>query len=161
MIILPEFLNNFDLDDYEQQKIERIFVGKLDEDGKISYVSIFYTPHYELASAIFAGSTGKLQLARRQYLEYLKIQETSHSLLKFEELCSSIRTGGYDWRIRPILVFSDLRRPFPLFRRDVADGFHRLAVLAALGYENINVLKLKRKDNIYQRLVSWVSKNDC
>lgn len=157
---LPDFLNNFDVDDYELLKIEQIFVGELGQDGKISYVSIFGTPHYEFASAIYAGSTGKLQFARGRYLEYLKIQETAHSPLKFEQLCSSMRRDGYDWRVYPILVFTDLRRPFPLFRRDVADGFHRLAALAALGYENINVLRLKRKDNIFQRLVNRVRINE-
>ena len=45
-----------------------------------------------------------------------------------------------------------VKNPINKFYKDVADGFHRLAILAALGKTKIRVCKLEYKYNIFLRI---------
>jgi hypothetical protein len=151
-VTLPTFLSNFEFQKFELVKVEKIYVGERSRTGKITYVPIKKTPHFRFASALVENQNNKLIEARYIYEEYLKIYKTQHSSECFTKLYQSIQSSGYKWETAPIFVWNNWRRPFPLYRRDVADGFHRLSILAALGQMQIMVARLVHSDSYIERL---------
>jgi len=153
-ITIPIFLKkDFIFSHFKVVNIDRIYVGLINSNlGKIKYINIKKTPHYYFVCD-YLGIKNKHEESVISYCDYIKSNPLDpRSKQKFIELINSININGYNFKESPILVFKTFKRPFPFGRFDVADGFHRLSILAALGYENINVAVLKRKQSIFTRL---------
>jgi len=153
-VIVPDFLTkDFIFSHFEVVNINKIYVGLFNSNlGKIKYINIKKTPHYYFVTA-YLGINNKYEENIIDYDEYIKSNPLDRrSITKFIELINSIKNEGYNFKESPILVFNTVKRPFPFGRFDVADGFHRLSILAVLGYENINVAVLKRKQSVFTRL---------
>lgn len=150
-VTLPAFLSQFEFQKFELVQVEKVYVGERSRSGRIEYVPVQKTPHFRFASALIENENKKLMEAIHIYENYLKNQQTNHSSECFIKLYQSIRTSGYKWETSPIFVWNNWRRPLPLYRRDVADGFHRLSILAALGHKQIMVAKLLQGDSYIRR----------
>jgi len=153
-LVLPEFLSSdFYFDQFITVNIEKLYVGLLSaSDGKVMYLPIFKTPHYHFAkNAISGGAAGPIT-GYESYKDYAYRNRHMCSEEEFIELIENMRTHGYDWQNKPIFVFRHWSRPFPIGRWDVADGFHRLAILAALGEKKVKVGILRYKHSFIERL---------
>tara|TARA_B110000114_G_scaffold185225_1_gene231379 strand:- start:1391 stop:1930 length:540 start_codon:yes stop_codon:yes gene_type:complete len=151
-INIPSFIEtNFIFSCVKSVKIRKVYIGLTDTNSKkIRYVNIKSTPHYKFACDYLKN---KYKINESRYVNYIKSNPKDfRSTEKFIKLIDSFNKSGYNYEEFPVLVFKTLKRPFPFGRFDVADGFHRLSILAALGYENINVAVLKRKQSIFTRL---------
>ena len=157
---LPKFVNNeFKFNCFSIVKIENIYVGlKPIYISKPIYTSIYKTPHYAFAKQIISGQKVDQQTGYSDYKHYSQINKTSCSEEKYCDLIDSFLKTGYDWQQNPILVFKNWRRPVPFNRWDVADGFHRLAILAALDFQIINVGLLKYKFNYTHRAKNFLKR---
>lgn len=155
--LIPNFLDDFKFKEIKKVEISNLFVGLLSKNNSIDYVRIKNTPHHKFAQSYIFDSSNKEEL-KNEYINYLNIQPTEHSVEKFESLIDNIKINGYDFKTTPILVWRHWTRPLPLKRYDVADGFHRLAVLSALGYLNICVTMIEKKDNVYKRAINRIIK---
>lgn len=152
---LPAFLQStFQLDRFCTINITYLRVGvKQLVSGKIRYVSVDETPHYMFVRYILQGTQPTAAQGYRDYTHYISVHPHSCTEEAYRELIASIKDNGYDSENQPILVFRWWRRPWPPGRWDVADGFHRLAVLAALGEQSITVRKLRPRKNIVRRAI--------
>ncbi len=152
-IELPSFLENtYHFKDYRVVDIYCLYVGLLSVNSdKTKYVSIFETPHFMFANYIIHGTLVKAVHGYKDYLHYRSIHQQSHTEEGFKQLIENIMTVGYDYEKKPILVFRYWKRLLPIGRWDVADGFHRLAVLAALGKQKIRVATIVNNINILHR----------
>lgn len=150
---LPEFLKStYISSDRCTVHINRLYVGLLSiSGGLVNYVHVYDTPHYTFVRQILEGDVKGSISGYRDYDNYRSIHSHACSNEAFRKLIISIEKNGYDYENRPILVFRSWRRPWPLNRWNVADGFHRLAVLAAMGERYIHVATLKQKKNIFHR----------
>jgi len=150
---LPEFLAKTYVDGGKcVVNIDRLYVGLLPVSGRLaSYVPVYDTPHYSFARHILEGVKWESVNGYRDYVHYASLHAHASTEDVFRELIFSIKRSGYDSTNRPIFVFRSWRRPWPLSRWDVADGFHRLAVLAAMGEEFITVRKLRPRKNVMRR----------
>lgn len=159
-LVLPEFLSSdFYFGQYITVKIEKLYVGLVSSSNRgVIYLSIFKTPHYHFAKNVISGGAAGLITGYESYKDYA--YRNRHMLMLSEEefiqLIENIRTNGYDWKNKPIFVFRHWSRPFPIGRWDVADGFHRLAVLAALGEKSVKVATLRYKKTIFKRVVNRI-----
>ena len=154
-ITLPSFINkNFYFSYFKIININKLFVGvRNSKIGELEYLNIKKTPHYLFASNYLELSNISEGEDCKSYHDYIKSNpDDLRSKGKFESLINSIRENGYNFHESPILVFYTFKRPLPFGRWDVLDGFHRLAILAALGNKNIEVAILKRKQSIFKRL---------
>jgi len=153
-LTIPYFLKkNFIFNKYYQANINDLFVGLLSISSRNPvYKSIFETPHYTFAKKTIFGINLKDTSEYKSYKHYSMINAHACSEKKFIKLIENIVENSYDWENKPILVFKNWRRPLPLNRLDVADGFHRLAILAALDQKLIKVGLLKYKHDILTRL---------
>lgn len=154
IINIPNFLKeNFCFSHFKVMKIDRLYVGYIDPNiGNIKYINIKKTPHYYFVCE-YLGVKIKLKENIIDYNDYIASNPLDlRSKSKFIKLINSINKNGYDFKESPILVFNTIRRPFPLGRFDVADGFHRLSILAALNTINIEVAVLKQNQSIFMRL---------
>ena len=141
-------------------KMERIFVAlKVDPLNGVKYTSIYSTPHYDFIRQYFCND--KSVSENHEYSRYSSANVDASSPEEFMALADSIVNKGYNYNTNPIYVFSNWKRFFPIGRLDVADGFHRLAILAALDQQNVMVCKLKYKKNIFARFMlrSYGNKN--
>lgn len=154
-VILPSFLSNFLLTTHRKEvDINTLYVGLI--NNKINYISVYETPHYKFAKKIL-NDNSKVILAQNSsnYKDYISMNSNSKTEKSFINLIMSIKNKGYDFKSSPILVFKPYRISF--FKRwHVADGFHRLSILAALGNENIEVVILKRRLSIFNRLIQRI-----
>ena len=136
--------------------VSSLRVGLIDlHSGCIRYIPVNITPHYYFVKSVI-NNEKELEMGSCGYLNYNHYSEVNSKTSppdQFIELTNKIIEGGYDYTNYPILVFRNWRRPLPKWRLDVADGFHRLAILAAQGETKIMVCKLKYKNNIVSRLV--------
>jgi len=151
---IPNFLNeNFYFSHFKVLNIDRLYVGLKDSNiGNIKYVNIKKTPHYYFVCE-YLGTQNKHKENIIDYNDYIRSTTLDpRSKSKFIELINSINKNGYDFKESPILVFNTLKRPFPFGRFDVADGFHRLSILAALNTINIKVAVVKQNQSIFRRL---------
>ena len=154
-ISLPSFINKFFYSfKLKRVKIENLFVGlNNSKTRKTEYINIKNTPHYFFALKYIESRNIPPLNDFIIYQDYIDSNpEDPRSKVKFLSLIDSIMKNGYNFEESPILVFYSFKRPFPFQRWDVADGFHRLAILAALGNENIKVLILKRRQSVFMRL---------
>ena len=154
LIMIPDFLKeNFYFSHFNIINIDRLYVGVIDLNlGNIKYINIKKTPHYYFVCE-YLGIKNKHKESTINYYNYIKSNPLDPRFKqKFIELINSINKNGYDFKKSPILVFNTLKRPFPFGRFDVADGFHRLSILAALDSKKINVAVLKRNQSIFLRL---------
>ncbi|MDB2389803.1 ParB/RepB/Spo0J family partition protein [Alphaproteobacteria bacterium] len=156
--ILPYFLDDFIFSDYRVVKLENIYIGYAYPNNTTQYKSIFSTPHFKLAKYLCNPNEEDLNLLKQDYKQYHSNSDESEKLKKFMNLIFEIQSNGYNWKDTPILVLRNWRRPLPLNRYDVADGFHRLAILAALGYEDIKVARLHYKMSILKRFAKRFNK---
>jgi hypothetical protein len=133
-------------------KIKRIRVGmKMGPSSNIKYTSIYSTPHYDFINKYLRYN--KSVPYNHDYGYYSIDNADASSPEEFIALADSIISEGYDYDSHPIYVFNNWRRFLPIGRLDVADGFHRLAILAALGKQNVEVCKLKYKQTMYSRFM--------
>lgn len=153
---LPAFLaDRYEFHDDRVVSMRHLYVGLLPARGrKAIYVSIVSTPHYAFARQILTGETAGPVAGYADYQGYASRHPRTCSARVFEDLIASIKTNGYDAEERPILVFRFWRRPWPPTRWDVADGFHRLAVLAAMGETRVRVATLKPRRSAWQRFIA-------
>ena len=154
VVFLPSFIrSSFVYVGIESVKVSDLYVGLLsmNEVTAIKYVSIFDTPHFAYACHVLHNQKLSSKFTYLDYLRYKELHSQSHSEAGFNSLIYSMLKGGYDWQTRPVLVFRNWRRLYPFHRRDVADGFHRLAILAAMGEENIKVGLLHHKYSVIER----------
>ncbi len=151
--IFPSFLNsNFALGDFQSVNIYKLYVGLRSKNkAKTKYVPVHKTPHYCFAKHHLYGNELYPVSGYQDYKHYINANSGTGSEEKYIQLIDSIKKRGYMWRTQPIFVFNHWTRLFPLGRLDVADGFHRLAILSALGEEEIKVVTLHQKYNIYRR----------
>jgi hypothetical protein len=154
-----EFLNQHIFYKFCLTSINNLYVGLINHYGSdIRYVPVIKTPHFVYARYVLKNEPMKILGNYQSYAHYRSIHPQSHSQEGFNSLIKSIQTRGYDWRQNPILVFRHWRRPLPFNRWDVADGFHRLAVLAALGEKSVKVGVLRNKKSLYERFKQRVFK---
>ena len=150
---IPSFLkNNFHFSHYKTIPIDKLFVGFHDSQlNYLKYINIKESPHYFSASQYLRKNNKSLL----SYKKYIKLNpDDPRSELDFINLIISIKSNGYNFNEYPILVFKSYKRLFPLGRYEVADGFHRLSILAALGVNKLNVAVLKRNKSILNR-INW------
>lgn len=151
---LPDYLR----DDYECWRYvtvdsDRLFVGlRLCQGDRTQYVPVTETPHYVFARHVLLGDRIRPVSGYADYSHYRSVLPHPCTEEQFTELIESIRRHGYD-ESRPIAVFRSWRRPWPLGRWDVADGFHRLAILTVLGHRRLNVVVLRRRQSIWGRIL--------
>jgi hypothetical protein len=151
---LPDFIKEeFKIFDRRKVKLSTLYVGLISIDsGVLQYVPVTQTPHYYFVrQELFGEKIGPVS-EYRNYQHYADVNAHACSQDNFKRLIHSIRLDKYNYEQWPILVFRYWRRPLPLFRWDVADGFHRLAVLAALGYKYIEVTTLRPKYCVVNRV---------
>ena len=141
---LPEFLQHeFVPGPHRVVPIERLRVAlRCPDRSSLRYVAVQATPHYGFARHILGESSTPNVPHYPDYDAYVAQHGGGAGTDDFRALVGSIRDNGYDGRRHPILVFRHWRRRIPRGRWDVADGFHRLAVLAALDYERVEVQTL-------------------
>jgi len=153
--MLPNFLSDkFKIESLKLVNIDCLYVGLLGRNtNRIRYVSIKKTPHYYFVKNFIDDENMSYDSERLSYGDYSEINSDACSVDDFIKLIENIMSNGYIYKESPICVFKHWSRPLPVWRLDVADGFHRLAVLAALGETKIMVCKLKYKNNIISRLV--------
>jgi hypothetical protein len=151
---IPEFLaTEFCFDAFDLINISNLYVGlRPVSGGRVVYVLVYKTPHYVFARNVLFKEDLYSVSGYRSYKQYSEINLRTCSEKQFVGLIKDITDNGYDWKNRPILVFRHWSRLFPLGRWDVADGFHRIAVLAALGEKNIKVGTLRYKYNAGARV---------
>ena len=151
---IPSFLeNSFRIHKYRTVEIDNLFVGLLAMQGAgISYVKIYDTPHYIFAKHVISGEPIEANHGYRSYDHYASINQSARTEKEFIKLIESISEISYDHKKRPVLVFRTWRRMYPLNRWEVADGFHRLAILAALGHERLTVATLRPKYTVVKRI---------
>jgi hypothetical protein len=151
---IPEFLmSEFCFDDFDLVDIINLYVGLVSVSGDcVVYVPVYNTPHYVFVRNVIYNEDICPAAGYQNYKHYLKTNPSACSERQFMRLIKDITDNGYDWKNRPILVFRNWRRYFPRGRRDVADGFHRLAVLAALGENKIKVGVLRYQHNVLSRM---------
>lgn len=151
---IPKFLApDLCFNAFELINISNLYVGlRPVSGGRVFYVLVFKTPHYVFARNVLLKENIYPVSGYRSYRQYSEINPRTCSEKQFVGLIKDITENGYDWKNRPILVFRHWRRLFPLGRWDVADGFHRLAVLAALGEKKIKVGTLRYKYNAGARV---------
>ena len=148
--------NKYEADRLEMVNVDSLRVGLIDiNSGHVSYILINKTPHYYFAKSII-DSEKKFDIGGYDYLNYNHYFEVNPKNAstpeQFIELTKKIIEQGYDFTNFPVLVYRHYSRPLPLWHLDVVDGFHRLAVLAALGETEIMVCKLKYKHSFIARL---------
>ena len=153
-IFLPRFLSvEFKLGDYKEVPISCLRVGLIGNSANnIKYVSIENTPHYSFALNFIHNLNTQKTFEYLSYECYVEAHPSTCSSEQFIDLIHKIKKNGYNSKSNPIMVFRHWSRPFPLKSLDVADGFHRLAILAALGKTKIRVCKLEYKYNIFLRI---------
>lgn len=152
-MIIPEYLEkDFRIYDHRIVDINSLNVGLHLMSGQVKYVSVIDTPHYMFVRNILKGDGVQIVHGYKNYAQYISLYSPSASINRFIKLIESIQVNGYDSKNKPILVFRNWRRPWPINRWDVADGYHRLAVLAALGERFIKVGTLQYKKNMAERL---------
>jgi len=122
----------------------------------VKYLPVVETPHYIYVLHEQFGAPLRHMHGYKDYSQYLSIHPQSHSEEQFRQLIKDIRTNGYDWKNQPILVFRHWSRPLHMNRWDVADGFHRLAILTALGESSVIVGTLKAKKSMFKRVWSRI-----
>tara|TARA_B110000908_G_C9992677_1_gene330543 strand:+ start:57 stop:563 length:507 start_codon:yes stop_codon:yes gene_type:complete len=152
-ISIPTFLKkDFIFSHFKVVNIDRIYVGLINSNlGKIKYINIKKTPHYYFVCE-YLGIKIKHKESTINYYDYIKSNPLDpRSEAKFIQLIDSIKKNGYNFKESPILVFNTFKRSFPYGRFDVADGFHRLSILAALDSDNIKVAVIKRKQSVLMR----------
>ncbi len=152
---LPLFLDkDFIIKENCTLELPVLYVGLLHiVAGLPQYVSVFDTPHYFFARHVLFGERIKPISGYLDYAHYAKVNSHAWSENKFVGLISSISESGYKFEQHPIFVFRHWRRPLPIGRWDMDDGFHRLAVLAALGKTEISVRTLRAKNTSMNRLL--------
>ena len=151
---IPPFLeNSFRIHKMRTVDIDNLFVGLLLLNGTgIKYVKIFDTPHYIFAKHIISGEPMQANHGYRSYEHYASVNDGACSEKDFIKLIQSIGEASYDHVASPVLVFRSWRRLLPMNRWDVADGFHRLAVIAALDHESLRVATLRPKHSVGKRI---------
>jgi hypothetical protein len=155
---VPAFLDRvFSVHSCRQTDINNLFVCLwLRESTAKAYVPVVETPHYAFVREVLVGESLWPVRGYHSYSQYIGLHPHPRTDEGFIELIESFRATGYDAQTRPVLVFRSWRRPWPLTRWDVADGFHRLAILAAMGEQHIHVATLKPKRGILHRLMEKV-----
>lgn len=153
---MPAFLaDRFQFRDYRLVPMRRLYIGLLPPTGgRAVYVPVTETPHYAFALKILTGRVIPPVGGYQDYEHYTSLNPKACTAGAFGELIESIKTNGYDSTGRPILVFRIWRRPWPPVRWDVADGFHRLAVLAAIGEETVLVGTLRARSSLCRRVAA-------
>ena len=118
----------------------------------IKYINVRESPHYFSVLEYLNNNNKNFT----HYNKYIKLNPNDpRSDINFIKLINSIKANGYNFRESPILVFKSYKRPLPFGRYDVADGFHRLAILAALDVNKLNIAVLKRNKSILNRLSNY------
>lgn len=154
---VPDFLPGFVFVAYRLVSIHMLYVGLLNVNkGEVKYVSVYQTPHYLYAKRAIDRGLSCDVAQSQSYPNYRKIHPQSHSVERFDSLIQSMLKTGYDAETSPILVFRHWRRVVPFGRWDVADGFHRLAILAAMGEQKVVVGLLKRRNQMHKRLINKI-----
>ncbi|MES9902108.1 MAG: hypothetical protein ABW168_05425 [Sedimenticola sp.] len=156
---LPDFLlKDFIASEYRTISIDNLYVGVVSgTNNRIVYKQIFDTPHYIFVkSKINVDYDYNESNQNTSYKAYSDNNAHACSEDNFIELITKIKDQDYDWQNSPILVFKHWSKLIPFNRWYVADGFHRLAILAALNKRNIKVHTLKYKLNIFQRFLKRV-----
>lgn len=158
--VIPDFLSeSFSVGCAKTVRIQDLYVGlKSVTSRKTIYVNIKDTPHYNFVISVLNNVPEVEISGYKNYENYININPHPCSRTKFIDLINSMKRSGYDWENKPILVSKHWKRPFPLSRWDVLDGFHRFAVLAAFGQQKINVVTLRRKRNAFGRFLLKLSR---
>lgn len=148
----PSVERIFAMDGFRSVDIGHLFVCLwLPQGNRKAYVPIVGTPHYAFVRQVLTGQAAWPARGYDSYAQYIRLHPHPCTEERFMQLIDSFKENGYDAQTRPILVFRSWRRPWPLARWDVADGFHRLAVLAAMGERCVQVATLQQKGNVLTR----------
>lgn len=133
-----------------------VFISQLNVRlaGSSQYINVKCTPHYIFVRNVLYGEAIVPINDYKDYKDYIKNHWHPCDEKKFIDLIYEIKEKGYECDKSPILVYRSIRRLWPLDRYDVVDGFHRLAILEAIGLRNIKVLRVKQRKNFYYRLLS-------
>lgn len=151
---IPSHLEKtFQIREYRTVQINNLFVGlSLLHGAGVSYVKIHDTPHYLYARHVIHGEPIESNHGYSDYQHYASVNDGACTEYEFFKLIQSISKNSYDHNECPILVFRTWRRQFPLNRWDIADGFHRLAVIAALDQARLTVATLRQRITFVERL---------
>ncbi|MDC0006033.1 ParB/Srx family N-terminal domain-containing protein [Gammaproteobacteria bacterium] len=129
-----------------QLPLKKLYVGlRAKNSDVINYVSVRDTPHFFFVKNFLEGTPISSVHGYEDYSQYLAAYWHPLDEDSFKNLIISIRENGYDADTKPILVVRSIRTPLPLGRYQVLDGFHRLAILAALGHHTVKVFRMRKK----------------
>lgn len=156
---LPEFLKvDFIFYRYEKINVKNLYASLIKKSGNVKFCTIYETPHYIFVRHFLYGENTYVISDYDSYQDYESTNIKACNEHEFIQLIKSIEINGYDWENNPILVHRNWKRLVPLGRWDIADGFHRLAILTALGENDIMVGTLRYKNNILKRLLNRFKK---
>lgn len=144
-VVIPGHLHNWKASAYERKNIDYLRVG-LKVNGVIQYIKIFETPHFKLAKQLIENKLN-VSVTKYDYIKYIhNAEQNDHSFEQYVALLGDIKSSGYNSKLYPILVYSKIFDFVTLNSkiRYVLDGFHRLAILTALGENEITVCKLQK-----------------
>lgn len=154
-IYKPNSLNNFfNPKELIKVKVSKLYVGYV-FTNKVNYINVKNTIHYKYAVEEILNLKSGLE---NKYNDYHKKTGHNTNSISYRKLIRNIKDTGYNSNLFPILVYRSLSRIYPLKRWDVIDGFHRLAILSAMGHEEVEVAVCKYKyknklKKIFQKLV--------
>ena len=154
-IILPDFLEkDFYFYSFSKININNLYVAIHPINStKPHFISIYETPHYQFVQKTIFNRDPKKVFNYENYFQYAEINKKACSEEEYTFLINNILVNGYNWKKHPIFIYRNWRRIFPISRWNVADGFHRLAILAALNFNEIEVGILKYKYDLIRRFL--------
>ncbi len=131
-IIVPQFLQNkYEVRKTKSLRVSSLYVGLcVGGVNGVDYCSVYNTPHFQFAKAAVVDGNENSTKHYKNYREYAANYKAACTEVEFDQLVRSIVKNGYDSNRFPILVWRYWRN---FYFWSVADGFHRLAILAALG----------------------------
>ena len=137
---LPQHLDCFVVNKTKKMKINSLIVVLRCKDNFAKYVNVTDTPHYRNVINFESGGTKNTEEYENYRKKYIKDSNSD----SFYSLYTNIKNIGYDERNK-VLIYRNLKIFKYLFRWFVADGFHRLSILYALGFYEIETVLLSRK----------------
>lgn len=156
---LPDFIaDNFLISDYKPVPLSllRVKLTPLTKGAMGGYVDIHETPHYGFVCNYLYGTPVAPSHGYIDYSYYNGRNQHQLDAEGYKELIDGIVSYGFNNNKCPILVLRPRRLSInPPWH--VIDGSHRVAILAALNINKIDVGILKFKKTIFSRILDKVS----
>ena len=130
-------------DKYRKIKISKTKFALRISDQSIKLIDIYNSPHYYFVKN-YINKTDKYPIKNiLTYEQYYENKWTNRSPEYFKELVDDI-SDYFDYKRDPIIVFKGIRPIKNIGSWVVVDGFHRIAILAALNNKAFKAKALRR-----------------